>query len=249
MRKLRKRILMVSVSCLFTIAIGLLQGCDDDDDVLLITRHYAYTDAEEIIAISLSYSTYGMVANMNRVSEEIQEDHDCNVLYEENDSFSTETFTGYIGYEYNYEEAFIWTCEPDTEVDYDLSAVQAFESVRYDYTHNIELDLNISGLDDTDPDEIYQGIYDRKGEWESNYNEETYSFVFESDIIETMVSKDSNKIYAGYANFYLSQTYSYSNITYSYEGSVEFIDENEARVEFDNGEVFYVDLNNISIAD
>ncbi|MDF0715975.1 hypothetical protein PY092_07440 [Muricauda sp. 334s03] len=246
---MKKRILTVSVFPLLFMLLGILQGCEDDDDVIIITRYYAYEDAEEAIAVSLSYGTYGMVSNMNRASEEIQENNDCDSLYQKTDSFYDETYTGYISYEYEYQEAYIWSCEPDSKVEYDLSATQHLEVVRANYDHEIELDFDITGLDEANEAEAYSGTYKRTGEWESNYNQETYSFEFDSTLIETLVSKESNKIYAGTATFTLVQNYSYSNVTYTYEGTVEFVSDEEARVEFDSGEVFYVDLGNISIAE
>ncbi|WP_318342838.1 hypothetical protein [Flagellimonas baculiformis] len=229
--------------------MATLQGCEDDDDVIIITRNYAYEDAEEAIAVSLSYGTYGVVANMNRASEEIQENNDCDVLYQETDSFHDQTYSGYISYEYEYQEEYIWSCEPNSTVDYSLSASQHLEAVRANYEHEIALDFDITGLDEGSEAEAYGGTYDRTGEWESNYNQETYSFEFNSTLIETLVSKDSNKIYAGTATFTLVQDYSYSNVSYTYQGTVEFVSDEEARVEFDSGEVFYVDLGNISIAE
>lgn len=246
---MKKRILILSICSLLLMLMATLQGCEDDDDVIIITRNYAYEDAEEAIAVSLSYGTYGMVANMNRASEEIQENNDCDVLYQETDSFYDQTYSGYIGYEYEYQEEYIWSCEPNSTVDYSLSATQHLESVRANYDHEIALDFNIAGLDDEHEAEAYGGTYDRTGEWESNYNQESYSFEFNSVLIETLVSKDSNKIYAGTATFTLVQDYSYSNVSYTYQGTVEFVSDEEARVEFDSGEVFYVDLGNISIAE
>lgn len=249
MKIMMKRILLLSMMLLSLLVLALLQSCDEDDDVILITRYYAYEDAEEAIAVSLSYATYGMVANMNRASNEIQGNTDCDVPFEDASTFYDETITGYISYEYAYHENYVWTCGPETTVDYTLTATQYLDAVRYDYDHEIALDFQISGLEDESPNEVYEGAYNRTGEWESGYNEETYAFDFDSEISEALVSKESNKIYSGTATFSLVQSYSYSNITYTYKGIVEFINEDEAKVEFDSGEVFYVNLNNISIAD
>ncbi|RIV47435.1 hypothetical protein [Flagellimonas pelagia] len=248
-KMMMKRVLFLILMSMLLGALALLQSCDDDDEIIVITRYYAYEDAEEAVAVSLSYATYGLVANMNKASNEIQENSDCDVLYQESDSFYDETITGYISYEYNYQEEYMWSCEPDMAVDYELSATQNMKSLRYTYDHDIDLSFDITGLEDTSADENYEGSYQREGEWESNYNGETYRFTFESDIDGVLVSKESNKIYNGTATFSLVQTYSYSNVTYTYKGTVEFVDEDEARVEFDSGEVFYVDLNNISISE
>jgi len=244
-----KRFLLLLLWSTFLLLAAFMQSCDDDDDIIVITRYYAYEDAEEAVAVSLAYSTYGMVANMNWASTEIQENNECGVVYQDNDTFYDETITGYISYEYNYQEEYIWSCGPEVSVDYDLNATQQMKSLRFDYDHNIDLTFDISGLEETSSDETYVGSYQREGEWESNFNGETYRFTFASDINGVLVSKESNKIYSGTVNFTLEQTYSYSNVTYTYEGTVEFLNENQAKVTFDGGEIFYVNLDNISIAE
>nr|WP_293294507.1 hypothetical protein [Allomuricauda sp.] len=244
---MKNRISTISLCSLLSMLMATLSGCEDDDDVIILT-HY-YEDAGEAIAVSISYGAYGMAANMNKASEEIQENSDCDMPYQETDSFYDETYTGYFSYEYEYQEEYIWSCEPNSTVDYSLSATQHLEAVRANYDHEIEVDFYISGLDEENEAEAYGGTYERTGEWESNYNQETYSFEFDCTLIEAMVSKESNKIYAGTAIFTLVQNYSHSNLSYTYQGTVEFVSDEEAKVEFDSGEVFYVDLGNVSITE
>ncbi|WP_375587344.1 hypothetical protein [Flagellimonas aurea] len=249
MKKNGKELYGLFLKSLLFISASLLLGCDDDDDLVIITYHYAQNDAEEALAISLSYASYGFVANMSKASTEIQENYACDQWYYENESISEETVSGHLSYEYSYEEEFRWSCDPIYEVDYNLMGMQhlSFGS-NVKYLHDIGVDFQVTGLEENSPYENYEGTYSRFGDWQSDYNGEGYYFTFRSEILEAKVSKSSNKITSGTVNFRLTQDYRHSQMSYTYEGTVEFINEDEARVIYDSGEVFYIDLTHASIS-
>ncbi|MEH6682590.1 MAG: hypothetical protein V7724_18760 [Sediminicola sp.] len=233
-------------SLLFTATL-LTTSCEDDDDGVLVI--YSYEDAQEAIAISLAYESYGLVANFDKVSEEIEGNHECEVLNEESESETGDfTASGLTTYVYDYTESFTKYCDPDLYVSYDLLAEQTIESVRISKTHTIHVDFITTGLEDSSENEIYNGAYTRNGGWETVYSNENYDFTYESDVVDVQVSKETGKIVSGTSTFTLTEEYSYNNLTYTYTGIVKFIDEDKAKITFDSGEVFYVNTNNLSIS-
>lgn len=233
---------------LFVFAI-IITACDDDDDDEIIIYVHTYEDAQEAIAISLAYDSYGLVAYFENVSSEIEINNECDILYEDSDTETGEfNSSGLTTYEYNYNESYTKYCDPELYVDYTLTAEQLIESTRITTTHSINTDLITTGLEDTSENEIYNGTYSRSGGWETAYSEESYNFTYESKVTDIFLSKTTGEIISGTSTFTLTQKYSYDNLTYTYEGTVEFIDENEAKVTFDDGSVFYVNINNLSIS-
>ncbi|WP_458627228.1 hypothetical protein [Winogradskyella sp. PC D3.3] len=65
---------------------------------------------------------------------------------------------------------------------------------------------------------------------------------------DVLLFKTTGKITSGTSTFTLIQEYSYNNQIYTYVGTVEFLNEDEAKVTFDDGSVFYVNTNNLSIS-
>jgi len=224
-----------------------IQSCDDDDDVIYIDPVYAYSDAQEAIAISLAYSSYGLVANMEQASDEIQDISTCGELYQNTETVHNETEPGYISYDYAYTEEYLMSCD-NPAVDYDLTATETLEAVRASYEHSITVSFTVTGLADESADEIYNGAYKRTGYWDANYYDDDYRFTFDSQIADAYLSKQSGKIYSGTMTFTLVESYESSNLDYTYKGTVEFLNEDEAKVVFDDGSEFLVDLNNISIS-
>lgn len=233
-------------SLLFSLTL-LTTSCDNDDDKVIYV--YSYEDAQEAIAISLAYDSYGLVANFDKVSNEIEVNDECDILYEESDTEEGDfTASGLSTYVYNYNEAYTKYCDPDLYVNYTLTAEQVIEAVRISTTHSISVDFTTTGLEDTSENEIYNGTYNRNGGWETVYSEETYNFNYESTVEDILVSKATGKIVSGTSTFTLVQEYSYDNLTYTYAGVVEFLNEDEAKVTFDDGNEFYVNINNLSIS-
>ena len=217
--------------------------------MIYFDHSYATEDAEKIVALSLSYSSYGMVAVMNQVSNEIQEISECDSTYEYTDTIQGETGSGNISYEYICNEMYKLNCGTNESVQFSSTASQTFNAPHYSYDHDLVIDFDVAGLEEESTSETFNGIYNRSGWWEQGYYNQDYYFDFECEILNAEVSKESNKIYAGTSEFVLVESYRFANLEFTYKGTVEFQNEDEAKVIFDNGDTFYVDLNNISLAD
>ncbi len=238
--------LLISIAAMGLVPV--MQGCDDHGEVIYIDPVYAYEDAQEAIAVSLAYSSYGLVANMNQASNEIQDISTCDQLHQNKDTIYNETAPGYISYEYVYNEEYMLSCD-NPSVDYDLTAEETLKTVRASYDHSLSVNFTVTGLEDESSDEIYNGAYKRIGAWDAIYYDDDYQFTFDSQIADAHVSKQSHKIYSGTVTFTLVQSYGATNVDYTYQGTVEFLNEDEAKVVFDDGSEYMVDLNNISIND
>ncbi len=242
MNIIKSKILIGAVIGLFP----LMQSCEDDGDVVYIDPAYAYSDSQEAIAVSLCYDSYGLVANMNQASTDIQEISECGQMYYNNDTVYKESAPGYVSYEYKYAEDYMMSCE-ESSVAYNLTAEETLSAVRTDKNHIIAINFTITGLEEESNDEVYNGSYTRTGRWDAIYYEEDYEFTFDSKIDSVLLAKQSGKIYSGTVTFTLVQSYGPSNIDYTYHGTVEFLNEDEAKVVFDDGNEYTVNLYNISV--
>ncbi|QGY44626.1 hypothetical protein GM418_13420 [Maribellus comscasis] len=240
---------IIVYSLLFGLFIGFQSCEDDDDEVIYFDRSYASEDAEKIVALSLSYSSYGMVAVMNQISNEIQEISECDSIYEYQDTIQGETDSENISYEYIYNETYKLNCGTVDSVQFSSTASQTFDAPRYSYDHELAIDFDVTGLENESESETFNGLYNRTGWWEQGYYNQDYYFDFECEVLDAAVDKETDKIYAGTAEFTLVESYRFANVEFTYKGTVEFQSEDEAKVTFDNGDTFYIDLNNISLAD
>ena len=222
-------------------------SCYDDDTTIIIDRDLASKDAEELIAISLSYDTYGLVAHFDHIGQEIENISECDVT-----NTDTQIETGNINsnydYIYTFTEVFTLYCEPELYLEYALEGDLEFDAYNFEEIQQININFTTTGLEDISDEEIYNGNYNTTGEMQSDFNNNTYEYSYDSTIFDIRVNKESNKIVSGSVTFSLVQTYSRNNLTYTYNGTIEFLNENAAEVTFDNGEVFVVDINNVSIS-
>lgn len=233
------------------VGLFILPGCEEEDDSEnIITIEISKTDAEEIVAGAITYGSYGLVASMDQVSQEITEITDCDLLYVNADTIDGETIPGYISYSYQYNEEYQRTCGEEPFIQYSLTGTQIFDAPRIEYNHQLAIDFTIEGLNEYSEDELYTGNYFREGITESSWKNEPIDFSFEANINTPIyVSKATHKIYAGSLTFNLEQDYERSNVTYSYSGTIEFVNEDEAVVTFSNGEQFTIAIDHISISD
>lgn len=226
----------------------LLLSCNDDDDDTIVIEIPSLQDAQEVVAISLAYDSYGLTAHFEEMSQTINEANECGVLNENNDSGSGDWDSDSITYTYSINEEFTKFCDPALLIEYSSTAAQELDAPRFSGTHTINTEFTVTGLEEEVENEEYTGFYNKVGIYESGNDEQFYEFSYKSDLSNILVSKELGKIISGNVIFTLEQEYDYNDLTYTYMGSVEFLNENEARVEFETGEEFIVDLNNVSIS-
>lgn len=236
---------LIALSMAFS-SIGLT-ACEDDDTVIIVSREVSQEDAQELMANILSYETYGLVAQFDRIGDEVLESAECDVP-------TTDTATasgGLVNYTYDYafSEAYTLFCDAGLLLQYDLTGQQDIDALTYDAQHVITLAFQTTGLEESAEDEVYDGAYDRSGDWRADRSGETYDFTYDSTVEDVRVAKDSNKIVGGTSTFTLTQTYSRANVSYTYTGTVVFLNEDLAEVTFGDGASFVVDLLDVSIAD
>lgn len=247
MKKLYKTLCCNYVRPLLMVLCIGFASCEDDDDVIVIDPNLAEDDVEELMAILLSYDAYGLVAHFEHIGDEIEDISDCDETVT-NTEVESGDFNRY-DYEYTFTEEYTLFCGAQQSLSYSLTGEQEIDALNYDTIHLIGLDFTTTGLEDGSSVEVYNGTYNTSGDWESNITDEGYDFVYDSTITDVEVAKDNNKIVSGVSIFSLEQTYSRDNLTYTYSGTITFLNENEAEVTFEDGETFIVDLNNVSIAD
>jgi len=230
-----------------TLLSTLFSSCEDDD-VVVVDPDDAYTDAQNAIAVSLAYQAYGMVANINYAAETLIDHAECDKPYSKSDTLDGEMPWHYGHYTYYCAENYLVPCSDTQPIEYGLEAKQVFEGHR-SYEHHIALAFTVDGKSSNANDQVFNGMYKREGGLDAVESVNSYQFAFESELQDVYLSKQSDKIYRGTADFTLTENYGSSSPTYTYHGQVEFVNENEAKVVFDEGETFTVNLHNLSITE
>lgn len=222
-----------------------LASCEDDDDVIVIIDREE--DAQELMAYILSYDTYGLVAHFDRIGEIVEEESDCGetTVNEDSESGSYNLYD----YEYDLTETYTLNCEPILSVTYDLIGLQTIEAENFGALHEIVLAFTTTGLEESSMEEVYNGAYGRTGSWQSEVNDNGYSFEYDSSLTDVEVARETNQIQSGTGTFTLVQTYDADDTVYTYTGTLEFLNADEVEVTYDNGESYVVDISNVSIKD
>ncbi|WP_130857956.1 hypothetical protein [Olivibacter jilunii] len=224
----------------------MLNACDDEVNTVVIDPDDAYLDAQNAIAVSLAYHTYGMVANMTLAGNLMVDRLTCDKIYSHSDTVQGDSRFHYGDYTYYYSEKYQVPCSNTGLVEYFLEANEEFAGQRL-YEHDIALKFSISGTNSEADDQVYNGDYRRSGSLYAVNSYKSYHFTFECDLHDVHLSKDTDKIYKGTTDFTLTKNYEGSKLMYTYHGKVEFMNEQEAKVIFDDGGIFTINLNNLSI--
>lgn len=224
-----------------------LTSCEDDNVIVVIDPDLSELDAQELMAVILSYDTYGLVAQFDQIGKAVEDLSECGETTE-----NTETETGGYNrydYEYTYTEIYTLNCEPERSVIYDLSGRQDIDALNYDAVHDILTAFTTTGLEESSADEIHNGTYGRGGSWQSDNSDAGYDFEYDSTLFDVRVSKETHQIQSGTGTFTLIQNYKGSGEQYTYTGTIVFLNAAQAEVTFEDGESFIVDLGNVSIAE
>ena len=236
---------MKRIGLLFTAILSVLTtSCDTNDDEVVVVV-ISEERAAEIIASSLAYNTYGLASVVNYVSNEISQELECGEQAENN---GTNTFSSsFVQYTYTFDETFSRTCTDTEQVNYDFTALQDIDAFYFTSRQDVEGGFVVTGLEESAPSELFNGNYQREGDWFSKVFEDSLDVLLNINFNELNVSKDTYFITSGISDFSLDVDYSETDESTSFRGTVTFLNEDEARIDFENGDSFLLNLNDGSI--
>lgn len=213
--------------------------CSTDDEVVIVITEET---AVEIITSSLAYNTYGMASNVNYVSDEISTILNCD---EQATNSGTNNFTSVFGNVtsiYQFNEFYSKTCVPSEVIEYSITAFQDTDAVYFTSQENVEADFTVVGLDDTSTNEIYSGSYHREGNWFSKSFNDSFDVEYDMNFSDLYVNKTSYNIVSGISSFSMAANYSETSESTSFNGTVTFLNEGEAQLDFNNGSSYLLNL-------
>lgn len=215
-------------------------SCDHNDDAVIIV--VSEEQAIEIVATSLAYNTYGMASNVNYVSNEISEALACG---EQNTNSGTNNYVsafGGITSIYQFNESYSKICTPNEIINYSISAFQDIDAVYFTSQQDIEASFTVTGLEDTAPNELYSGVYQREGNWYSKVYNDSLDVFYNMNFTDLNINKTTYHIVSGISAFNLNTNYSETSESNTFSGNVIFLNENEVQIDFTNGNSYLLNL-------
>ncbi|MEL6864235.1 MAG: hypothetical protein AAFP19_07450 [Bacteroidota bacterium] len=215
-------------------------ACNEDDDSETIT--VSVDDAAELVAFSIANTTYGLVYNLDYVAANVLEEINCNESKSNTSTISESVVDEQITLNSEIAEEYSMTCDSGEVVNYSFDTDQRFTSVRFDYDQVIDGTWTIGGVEESSASYIYNGSYDRNGEWTYNLRDKhTDNITYSSVLDQLMADKDSGRITSGTATFSIMGTSTVYD-DYDYAGDVEFKGSDMAIITFQTGEQYEFNL-------
>lgn len=199
-------------------------------------------DAAELVAFSIANQTYGAVNNLNYVAEEVLELVDCNETQTNDRTVSDTSSDGERAISYEISEEYSKTCDGGETVNYSFEADQSFTSIRYNHEQSVSGAWSIEGVQDGATEVIYNGPYNRTGQWTYNLREHHTDHVsYTSALVNLAYEVASERIIGGTSTFTLDGTSTVYE-SYSYAGDIEFLGSDQSIITFQTGEQYELDL-------
>lgn len=219
----------------------VMASCETDDDEILVVV-ISEERAAEIVAASLAYNTYGLASNVNYVSNEISDILECGEQGSNSGTLDYTSVFGNVTSTYQFNEQFSKSCDPIEAIQYDISAFQDIDAVYFDSRQDVDSEFTVTGLEPEATDQLYNGSYQREGDWFSKVFNDELDVDYGMEFIDLGVDKQTLFIVSGTSTFTLRVDYSETSESSSFSGTVTFINEDEARIDFSNGDSYLLDL-------
>lgn len=222
--------------------LGLtLTSCDTDDgdDIIIVISEER---AAEIVASSLAYNTYGIASNISYVSNEISTILNCDEQATKSGTNNYTSAFGNVTSTYQFVESYSKTCTPTEIIDYSISAFQDIDALYFTSQQDVEAGFTVTGLEDTSTNELYSGSYHREGNWFSKTFNDNLDIEYDMDFSDLNVDKTTYYIVSGTSSFSMDANYSETSESTLFNGTVTFLNDNEAQIDFNNGSSYRLNL-------
>ena len=237
---MKKYLKKLGMSMVFAMAF-MATSCDDNDDEVIVVV-ISEARAAEIVATSLAYNTYGLASNVNYFSEEISNILDCGEMGTNSGTLDYTSIFGNVTSTFEFIEDFSKSCDPVEMVSYNVTAFQDIDAVYFTSQQDVEAQFLVTGLETGTTNELYTGSYQREGDWHSKTFNDSLGVTYVMQFNDLSVDKDTFLIISGTSGFTLNVDYSETTASSSFSGTVTFINEDEARIDFNNGDSYLLNL-------
>ncbi|MDY8134317.1 hypothetical protein [Aquimarina sp. 2201CG5-10] len=215
-------------------------SCDNNDDVLVVV--ISEERAAEIVATSLAYNTYGLASNVNHFSTEITNSLDCEEQGSNSGTLDFTSIYGNVTSAFEFTDHFSKVCDPLDMISYEVTALHDIDALYFASQQNVNAQFTVTGLEIGTINEFYSGLYQREGNWISKIFNDSFDITYTMQFNELNVDKNTSLIVSGTSTFILNVDYSETSESSNFSGTVTFLNENEARVDFTNGSSYLLNL-------
>lgn len=219
----------------------MVMSCETEDDEVIVVV-ISEERAAEIVAASLAYNTYGLASNVNYFSNEISNVLDCGEQGNNSGTLNYTSIFGNVTSSYRFNETFSKNCDPIEAISYSIDAFQDIDAVYFDSQQDVDSQFMVTGLEAEATNELYSGSYQREGDWFSKTFNDSLDVLYAMDFANLSIDKDTFFIVSGTSTFSLNVDYSETSESSTFNGTVTFINEDEARIDFNNGDTYLLDL-------
>lgn len=147
-----------------------------------------------------------------------------------------------------FNESYSKTCSSSETINYAITAFQDIDAVYFTSQHDIEAGFVVTGLEDTEANELYSSSYRREGNWFSKTFNDSLDVEYDMNFSELKVDKTTYYIVAGISTFTMHANYSETSESTTFSGNVTFINEDETQIDFNNGNSYLLNLENGEIS-
>ena len=226
-------IALLALSSIFT-------SCEDDNASVVIV--VSEERAAEVVATSLAYNTYGMASSVYYISNAINTQLNCDETGTDNSTINYTSLFGGVTAVHQYNDSYSKTCSPNPIINFETEAQQSVDAVYFSSNHNVNGDFVVTGLEDTALNELYSGMYHRVGDWYSKIYHDSMDIDYTMAFNELVVDKATYYITGGTSEFTLITKYSESTESYTFKGTVTFLNQDEAQIDFEDGDSYLLNL-------
>lgn len=198
-----------------------------------------------VMASSVSYDSYGVTAILNYLTEESKEivdEIECGKEGSNEDKITYTTSNGKITTSYEYFQTYSKTCSPELMLNYATTAKHITTGGYFSTDNDIFLDVHLKGIDDAIDNLYVGGSYQMNGKWEELATKTKLNVDVKMTLTDLTIQKDIKKVVAGVIDFTVKIGLANSFLSISQEGQITILNEAEARIDFDNGGSYLVNL-------
>lgn len=244
-----KTLLVVSLAS-FLIVMAPSCNKEEDDKKNSIKDEINEDTTARILANSLSYNSYGTTAIFNYIaseSKEMIEGIDCDGEKSNSNKINYTTANGLISTNYDYSQNCSKTCSPNIALHYATIADHITKGGYFKTENNIILNIDLSGFEESSQYFLIDGTYTLDGLWEELATQTKIDIDINTEITNSIkILKSENpeqiRVTGGTMNFVIKAGLANSFVSTELKGTITYLSDLEARIDFDNGGSYEVNL-------
>lgn len=239
-------------------SILVLVSCNKDEEEEKVSNNNVTEDVSaRVLSSSLSYDSYGITAVLNYIAcegKEMVDEIECDGEKNSSDKISYATPNDKINTTYDYSQTCSKICSPEIKLHYSTLAKHITKGGYFETDNDIKLNGDLSGIDEDSEYFYFDGKYSLDGVWEDLATKLKLDVVINFNTINSIhILKSENpdqiRVTSGKLKFTIKAGLVNSFASADIEGTITYLSELEARIDFDDGGSYLVDLKTGTVED